>query len=135
MDLSKVTLPTFILEPRSFLDKLADYYYHANYLGRLVSYTNFVFVVFSTLGDLVSIVRDILSIEGDIFSTGGGGFIVSTMRVILRTLGNILSSMVGVQYQEGYHDSCAKISPVPWGIFKFPTFFMFSTSDIMIHIL
>lgn len=34
MDLSKVTLPTFILEPRSFLDKLADHYYHADYLAR-----------------------------------------------------------------------------------------------------
>eukprot|EP00112_Aurelia_sp_Birch-Aquarium-sp1_P025049 Seg815.7 transcript_id=Seg815.7/GoldUCD/mRNA.D3Y31 product="Oxysterol-binding protein-related protein 8" protein_id=Seg815.7/GoldUCD/D3Y31 len=33
MDLSKVTLPTFILEPRSFLDKLSDYYYHADYLA------------------------------------------------------------------------------------------------------
>jgi len=33
MDLSKVTLPTFILEPRSFLDKLADYYYHSDYLA------------------------------------------------------------------------------------------------------
>eukprot|EP00794_Sanderia_malayensis_P018145 gene18145-19955_t len=33
MDLSKVTLPTFILEPRSFLDKLADYYYHIDYLA------------------------------------------------------------------------------------------------------
>uniref|UniRef100_A0A1I7VDI8 Oxysterol-binding protein n=1 Tax=Loa loa TaxID=7209 RepID=A0A1I7VDI8_LOALO len=29
MDLSKVTLPTFILEPRSFLEKLADFYYHS----------------------------------------------------------------------------------------------------------
>uniref|UniRef100_A0A3Q4GMX1 Oxysterol binding protein like 8 n=1 Tax=Neolamprologus brichardi TaxID=32507 RepID=A0A3Q4GMX1_NEOBR len=28
MDLSKVVLPTFILEPRSFLDKLSDYYFH-----------------------------------------------------------------------------------------------------------
>ncbi|XP_065070860.1 oxysterol-binding protein-related protein 8-like isoform X1 [Rhopilema esculentum] len=34
MDLSKVTLPTFILEPRSFLDKLSDYYYHADYLAK-----------------------------------------------------------------------------------------------------
>ncbi|XP_028934337.1 oxysterol-binding protein-related protein 8 isoform X1 [Ornithorhynchus anatinus] len=33
MDLSKVVLPTFILEPRSFLDKLSDYYYHANFLS------------------------------------------------------------------------------------------------------
>lgn len=33
MDLSKVTLPTFILEPRSFLDKLSDYYYHSDYLA------------------------------------------------------------------------------------------------------
>ncbi|CAG9539027.1 unnamed protein product [Cercopithifilaria johnstoni] len=29
MDLSKVTLPTFILEPRSFLEKLTDFYYHS----------------------------------------------------------------------------------------------------------
>uniref|UniRef100_T1GEZ2 PH domain-containing protein n=1 Tax=Megaselia scalaris TaxID=36166 RepID=T1GEZ2_MEGSC len=34
MDLSKVVLPTFILEPRSFLDKLSDSYYHADYLSR-----------------------------------------------------------------------------------------------------
>ncbi|XP_045456126.1 oxysterol-binding protein-related protein 8 [Melitaea cinxia] len=33
MDLSKVVLPTFILEPRSFLDKLSDNYYHADLLG------------------------------------------------------------------------------------------------------
>ncbi|KAJ8247582.1 hypothetical protein GJAV_G00247980 [Gymnothorax javanicus] len=36
MDLSKVVLPTFILEPRSFLDKLSDYYYHANLLSQSV---------------------------------------------------------------------------------------------------
>lgn len=36
MDLSKVVLPTFILEPRSFLDKLSDSYYHADYLSRAV---------------------------------------------------------------------------------------------------
>uniref|UniRef100_A0A452SVC6 Oxysterol-binding protein n=1 Tax=Ursus americanus TaxID=9643 RepID=A0A452SVC6_URSAM len=34
MDLSRVVLPTFILEPRSFLDKLSDYYYHADLLSR-----------------------------------------------------------------------------------------------------
>ncbi|XP_017274524.1 oxysterol-binding protein-related protein 5 isoform X2 [Kryptolebias marmoratus] len=34
MDLSKVVLPTFILEPRSFLDKLSDYYYHADLLSQ-----------------------------------------------------------------------------------------------------
>uniref|UniRef100_UPI00358FC94E oxysterol-binding protein-related protein 8-like isoform X2 n=1 Tax=Myxine glutinosa TaxID=7769 RepID=UPI00358FC94E len=34
MDLSKVVLPTFILEPRSFLDKLSDYYYHADLLSK-----------------------------------------------------------------------------------------------------
>ncbi|XP_062526977.1 oxysterol-binding protein-related protein 8 isoform X1 [Bombyx mori] len=34
MDLSKVVLPTFILEPRSFLDKLSDNYYHADLLGQ-----------------------------------------------------------------------------------------------------
>ncbi|XP_064417822.1 oxysterol-binding protein-related protein 8 isoform X1 [Latimeria chalumnae] len=33
MDLSKVVLPTFILEPRSFLDKLSDFYYHANFIS------------------------------------------------------------------------------------------------------
>lgn len=32
MDLSKVTLPTFILEPRSFLEKLADFYHHSDIL-------------------------------------------------------------------------------------------------------
>lgn len=37
MDLSKVVLPTFILEPRSFLDKLADSYYHADILSRYVN--------------------------------------------------------------------------------------------------
>jgi len=36
MDLSKVVLPTFILEPRSFLDKLSDYYYHCNILAETV---------------------------------------------------------------------------------------------------
>ncbi|KAL8614450.1 hypothetical protein ACOMHN_007786 [Nucella lapillus] len=36
MDLSKVVLPTFILEPRSFLDKLSDYYYHADILSGAV---------------------------------------------------------------------------------------------------
>lgn len=34
MDLSKVVLPTFILEPRSFLDKLSDSYYHADLLSK-----------------------------------------------------------------------------------------------------
>jgi len=38
MDLSKVVLPTFILEPRSFLEKLADSYYHADLLSQLVIY-------------------------------------------------------------------------------------------------
>lgn len=37
MDLSKVTLPTFILEPRSFLEKLADYYYHNDILSEAVT--------------------------------------------------------------------------------------------------
>lgn len=32
MDLSKVVLPTFILEPRSFLEKFSDYYYHSDLL-------------------------------------------------------------------------------------------------------
>ncbi|XP_017768264.1 PREDICTED: oxysterol-binding protein-related protein 8 isoform X2 [Nicrophorus vespilloides] len=36
MDLSKVVLPTFILEPRSFLDKLADSYYHVDILSSVV---------------------------------------------------------------------------------------------------
>ncbi|XP_033216342.1 oxysterol-binding protein-related protein 8 isoform X2 [Belonocnema kinseyi] len=36
MDLSKVVLPTFILEPRSFLEKLADSYYHADILSQAV---------------------------------------------------------------------------------------------------
>lgn len=36
MDLSKVVLPTFILESRSFLEKLADSYYHADLLSQLV---------------------------------------------------------------------------------------------------
>ncbi|CAI5455147.1 unnamed protein product [Caenorhabditis angaria] len=37
MDLSKVVLPTFILEPRSFLEKLADYYYHADLITEAVA--------------------------------------------------------------------------------------------------
>ncbi|KAJ0169693.1 hypothetical protein K1T71_014878 [Dendrolimus kikuchii] len=37
MDLSKVVLPTFILEPRSFLDKLSDNYYHADILAQAQS--------------------------------------------------------------------------------------------------
>ncbi|XP_019880749.1 oxysterol-binding protein-related protein 8 [Aethina tumida] len=36
MDLSKVVLPTFILEPRSFLDKLSDSYYHVDILSSAV---------------------------------------------------------------------------------------------------
>uniref|UniRef100_A0AAY4DEY7 Oxysterol-binding protein n=1 Tax=Denticeps clupeoides TaxID=299321 RepID=A0AAY4DEY7_9TELE len=40
MDLSKVVLPTFILEPRSFLDKLSDYYYHASLLSQAVAEEN-----------------------------------------------------------------------------------------------
>lgn len=36
MDLSKVVLPTFILEPRSFLDKLSDFYFHADLLSEAV---------------------------------------------------------------------------------------------------
>lgn len=34
MDLSKVVLPTFILEPRSFLDKLTDYHYHNDIIAQ-----------------------------------------------------------------------------------------------------
>lgn len=34
MDLSKVVLPTFILEQRSFLEKLSDYYYHCDILSQ-----------------------------------------------------------------------------------------------------
>lgn len=40
MDLSKVVLPTFILESRSFLEKLADSYYHADLLSQLVKRSN-----------------------------------------------------------------------------------------------
>ncbi|KAG8230010.1 hypothetical protein J437_LFUL008451, partial [Ladona fulva] len=36
MDLSKVVLPTFILEPRSFLDRLSDSYYHVDLLSQAV---------------------------------------------------------------------------------------------------
>ena len=42
MDLSKVVLPTFILEPRSFLDKISDYYYHADIISR-VSTVSFIY--------------------------------------------------------------------------------------------
>ena len=34
MDLSKVVLPTFILEPRSFLEKVNDYYYHSDIISK-----------------------------------------------------------------------------------------------------
>eukprot|EP00092_Neocalanus_flemingeri_P017375 GFUD01018792.1.p1 GENE.GFUD01018792.1~~GFUD01018792.1.p1 ORF type:complete len:875 (-),score=158.49 GFUD01018792.1:894-3350(-) len=34
MDLSRVVLPTFILENRSFLDKISDYYYHADIISK-----------------------------------------------------------------------------------------------------
>ncbi|XP_013408205.1 oxysterol-binding protein-related protein 8 [Lingula anatina] len=36
MDLSKVVLPTFILEPRSLLERYADFYYHADILSGAV---------------------------------------------------------------------------------------------------
>jgi oxysterol-binding protein-related protein 8 len=38
MDLSKVVLPTFILEPRSFLDKLSDSFFHADLISEAVAY-------------------------------------------------------------------------------------------------
>jgi hypothetical protein len=38
MDLSKVVLPTFILEPRSFLEKLSDYYHHCDILEEYVNF-------------------------------------------------------------------------------------------------
>lgn len=34
MDLSHVLFPTSVLEPRSFLCKLADHYHHADLLSR-----------------------------------------------------------------------------------------------------
>ncbi|KAM9221444.1 oxysterol-binding protein-related protein 5 isoform 2-T2 [Dugong dugon] len=34
MDLSRMVLPTFVLEPRSFLSKLSDHYHHADLLSR-----------------------------------------------------------------------------------------------------
>ncbi|CAD6187575.1 unnamed protein product [Caenorhabditis auriculariae] len=37
MDLSKVTLPTFILEPRSYLEKLSDFHYHADMLSEAIN--------------------------------------------------------------------------------------------------
>ncbi|CAF1326772.1 unnamed protein product, partial [Adineta ricciae] len=37
MDLSKVVLPTFILEPRSFLEKLSDYYHHCDILEEAIN--------------------------------------------------------------------------------------------------
>lgn len=37
MDLSKVVLPTFILEPRSFLEKLTDFYYHSDILSESIA--------------------------------------------------------------------------------------------------
>ncbi|XP_014665924.1 PREDICTED: oxysterol-binding protein-related protein 8-like, partial [Priapulus caudatus] len=50
MDLSKVVLPTFILEPRSFLDKLTDYYYHADFLSQ------FTVLPFLTGSDQVNVI-------------------------------------------------------------------------------
>jgi hypothetical protein len=38
MDLSKIVLPTFILEPRSLLEKLSDYYYHCDILEEYVRF-------------------------------------------------------------------------------------------------
>lgn len=46
MDLSKVVLPTFILEPRSFLEKLADYYYHADILSRYIILSVILFYIY-----------------------------------------------------------------------------------------
>ncbi len=40
MDLSKVVLPTFILEPRSFLEKLSDYYHHCDILEEYIYLIN-----------------------------------------------------------------------------------------------
>ena len=37
MDLSRVVLPTFILEPRSLLEKFSDYYYHCDLLEEYVN--------------------------------------------------------------------------------------------------
>lgn len=38
MDLSRVALPTFILEPRSMLEKLSDYLNHAELLCAVPTY-------------------------------------------------------------------------------------------------
>ena len=38
MDLSKVVLPTFILEPRSFLEKMTDYFAHIDLLAKVTTY-------------------------------------------------------------------------------------------------
>jgi hypothetical protein len=38
MDLSKITLPTFILEPRSMLEKLTDFMTHGELLSLYVSF-------------------------------------------------------------------------------------------------
>ena len=34
MDLSRISMPTFIMEPRSLLDKLSDSFYHADYITK-----------------------------------------------------------------------------------------------------
>ncbi len=36
MDLTRVALPTFILEPRSLLDRLSDYYRHCDVLAAAI---------------------------------------------------------------------------------------------------
>ena len=41
MDLSRITLPAFILEPRSFLEKCSDFMSHGHHLLRYNARTNF----------------------------------------------------------------------------------------------
>uniref|UniRef100_A0A8C4DYX5 Oxysterol-binding protein n=1 Tax=Dicentrarchus labrax TaxID=13489 RepID=A0A8C4DYX5_DICLA len=55
MDLSKVVLPTFILEPRSFLDKLSDYYYHADFLSDYITIRAF-YIQYAILNTFVLLV-------------------------------------------------------------------------------
>uniref|UniRef100_A0A8C2HYK2 Oxysterol binding protein like 8 n=1 Tax=Cyprinus carpio TaxID=7962 RepID=A0A8C2HYK2_CYPCA len=56
MDLSKVVLPTFILETRSFLDTLSDYYYHTDTRSVSVSLSGILYGTMTLeLGGQVSI--------------------------------------------------------------------------------
>jgi hypothetical protein len=49
MDLSKITLPTFILEPRSMLEKLTDFMTHGELLSLYVYFKSCITFIFLNL--------------------------------------------------------------------------------------